>query len=537
PDTVFLAQRGKDGAWIQLTYGEAWKKIQLIGQFILDSEASVERPIAILSGNSIEHGLLALAAMHVGIPHAPISPAYTLKSTDYAKLRYCIEMLTPGLLFVQEGQLFEEAIQNVAPSISVVTVDNNLSHAICFDHILNTEVTERVNDAHNRVGPETIAKILFTSGSTGWPKGVINTHGNMTTNWQQITQTFPFFKNGGLQLMDWLPWNHTFGGNHNFGLTLYNGGSLYIDGGNPTPQAISTTVKNLRDLAPTVYFNVPKGFEELIPYLKEDDALRKLFFSRLQMIFFAAASMSQLVWDELEKLAVETIGKKILIASGFGMTEASPSAFFNTTYGSHSGILGVPVPGLEVKLVPDGDKLEARFKGANITRGYWRNSRVTAKAFDKEGFYKTGDAFKFCDPDNPNEGMLFDGRFSEDFKLSSGTWVRVGVLRSQLIAEGNGFLKDAVITGHNRDYLGAILFLDPHHCLRLSGLGAGADMKTLVNAAPVREAVQRLLDVLSEQSTGSSTRVRRALLADFELSIEKGEITDKGTINQRAVVS
>jgi len=412
-----------------------------------------------------------------------------------------------------------------------------LSKSICFNEVLQTEITEKVQRANEGIHPDTIAKILFTSGSTGLPKGVINTHKNIVTNWQQITQTFPFFKHGLLQLVDWLPWSHTFGGNHNFGLTLFNGGSLYIDEGNPTPKGLQTTVRNLRDFAPTVYFNVPKGFEELIPILKNDDELRSLFFSRLKMLFYAAASMPQHIWDELDKLAVKTIGKRVLISSGYGMTEASPSAMFNTRYGSFSGMLGVPVPGLEIKLVPTGDKLEARFKGDNMTPGYWRDTKATAAAFDEEGFYKTNDSLRFADTKDPNEGMLFDGRITEDFKLNSGTWVSVGVLRSKLISAGNGLIKDAVITGQDRAYLGAIIFPDLRFCAKLCGLDKNAQLKKLVTSELVLGKLQEVLNTMSIQSTGSSTKIQRAMFADFELSIEKGEGTDKGSINQRAILS
>ncbi|MFM1879250.1 MAG: hypothetical protein RLZZ241_2116 [Bacteroidota bacterium] len=535
PNTVFLAQRTPGGIWQTLTYQQTWEQVQHLGQFLLNAGLSEARPLAILSGNSLEHGVLALAAMHVGIPYAPISPAYCLRSAKFEKLTHCIDLLTPGLVFAAHGKFFGPALATLPSDIGVMTLTQVPEGACAFENALQTPVTDAVAKAHAQLHAGTIAKILFTSGSTGLPKGVINTHGNITTNWKQITQIFPFFKNGGLQLMDWLPWNHTFGGNHNFGLTLFNGGTLYIDAGNPTAEGIQTTVNNLKDLAPTVYFNVPKGFEELIPYLKKDEAFRTHFFSRLKMFFYAGANMSQKVWDDLEALAVQATGKKLLISSGLGMTEASPSAMFNTHLGSKPGALGVPVPGITLKLVPDGDKLEARFKGNNLTPGYWRNPEATAAAFDEEGYYKTGDAIQFLDPSNPNTGMWFDGRIAEDFKLSSGTWVNVGVLRAKLIAHGDGVVRDAVITGHDRDYLGAILIPEINRCRELlSGTpSANLPLEELVLAPEMQDFLQQHLDAWAQTSTGSSTKIKRALFAGFELNIDLGEITDKGSINQR----
>lgn len=536
PDRVFLAQRAAGGEWQEITYLEAWNKVLCIAEFLLHSPVCEETPIAILSGNSIEHGLLALAALHVGIPYAPISPPYSLRSKDYIKLRHCLELLTPGLVFVQNGRIFGNALKTAGSGLPVIAVEDPLEGHLLFGDICKTPISGQVAEAHNKINPDTVAKILFTSGSTGWPKGVINTHENITTNWRQITQTFPFMKNGGLVLIDWLPWHHTFGGNHNFGLTLYNGGTLFIDEGNPTPAGIQTTIENLRDIAPSVYFNVPKGFEELIPVLKRDRKLREHFFSRLKMFFYAGASMPQHVWDGLEELAYETTGKRLLIATGLGMTEASPSALFNTELGSRSGMLGVPVPGLKVKLVGDGDKFEARFKGKNITPGYWRNPEATRKAFDEQGYYKTGDALKMIDCDHPNKGMLFDGRISEDFKLDTGTWVRVGLMRSRLIKAGKGVVRDAVIAGHDKSYIAAIIIPDLHQCRKLTGLDELADIETVVRHPLVVSAVQEMIDAIGAESTGSSTCIRKAVIADFELDMDKGEVTDKGSINQRTVL-
>ncbi|MCJ7465374.1 MAG: feruloyl-CoA synthase [Maribacter sp.] len=537
PKTVFLAQRGLDGQWQTLNYEEVWAKVQSIAQYLLNNDISSERPVVILSGNSLEHGLMALAAMHIGIPYSPLSPAYSLRSTDFRKVRQCIDLLSPGLIFVQNAKEFETALMLIAPSVPVIAVSNPIEGNIRFEELLKVDATQEVMKAYDQVGPDTVAKILFTSGSTGEAKGVINTHGNITANWQQITQTFPFIANGTLTLIDWLPWNHTFGGNHNFGITLYNGGTLYVDEGNPTLEGFSKTLDNLRSIAPTIYFNVPRGYDLLIPHLKADKELSKLFFSRLKMLFFAGASLPQHIWHDLDDLAKKSIGKRLLIASGYGMTETSPSALFNTVFGSLSASLGVPVPGLKVKLVPDGDKFEARFRGKNVSPGYWRNREVTVEAFDEEGFFKSGDALRLVNNDNANAGLVFDGRLTEDFKLSSGTWVNVGLLRERLIEMGNGLIKDAVITGHNRAYLGAIIFPDLHYCAKLAELNDSTKIQEVINADMVLLALQEVLNILGKNSTGSSTLIKRAIFSDFLPLIERGEVTDKGSINQQAVLS
>ncbi len=537
PEQIFLAQRDKRRQWQTITYRETLDQVLRLSQFLLDQNLTTERPLAILSGNSVEHGLMALAALHIGLPYTALAPAYSLRSTDFAKLRHVLEKLTPGLLFVQNGATFQNALSIAASGTPVVAVDQPLEGHFHFQEILQTAITPKVEVAFEKIKPGTIAKILFTSGSTDLPKGVINTHGNITSNWQQITQTFPFMENGGLTLIDWLPWNHTFGGNHNFGLTLFNGGSLYIDDGNPTPDGLPRTIANLKAIAPTVYFNVPKGFEQLIPIFQEDESLRTHFFSRLKLFFYAGAGMPQTVWDDLEQLAFDATGKRLLIGTGLGMTEACPSAMFNTEFGSSTGNIGVPVPEMDIKLVPSEGKLEARLKGPNITPGYWRNPEATDKAFDEAGYYCTGDALKFVDPTDPSKGMVFDGRIAEDFKLDTGTWVNVGILRSKVLAAAAGLLQDVVLAGHDRSFVSAILFPDLNNCRRLTGNAFDGTLQSVIHHPELLNKLQQMLENLAAQSTGSSTFVKRAVLAGFQLSIDRGELTDKGSVNQRQVLA
>jgi feruloyl-CoA synthase len=541
PDRVFMADRGNDGEWRKLTYAEALSKVRSIGEALLQRELSAERPIVILSGNDLEHQLLCLAAMHVGIACAPVSPAYSLISSDFGKLRYIINLLTPGLIFASDGRLFARAIEQVVPDdVELVTARNAVDHRATtpFPNLANTPATQRVEAAHAAVGPDTIAKFLFTSGSTGHPKGVINTQRMLCANQMMIRLAQPFFADEPPVIVDWAPWHHTAGGNHNVGISLFNGGSFFIDEGKPMPGGIEASVRNLREVAPTWYFNVPKGYEALLPHLRADDALRKNFFSRLRIMFYAGAGMAQHVADELQQLAIDTCGERILLITSLGATETAPMAVIRTWDSERAGNIGLPAAGVELKLVPAQGKFEARLRGPNITPGYWRAPELTAKAFDNEGFYCLGDALKFEDADDPGRGLLFDGRITEDFKLATGTWVGFGMVRAGLIEHFAPFVRDVVITGADRDEIGALIFPDVQACRRLTpDLATDASAETVVADPRIIKEFTFLLRTLAAKSTGSSNRVCRAVLMSEPPSLDLGEITDKGSINQRAVLN
>ncbi len=539
PDQVFLAQRDANDAWRTLTYAQVLDQVERIAAALLRRGLSAERPIAILSGNSIEHALLALAAMHVGIPYAPISPAYSLMSSDFGKLRMILELLTPGLVFAADGGAFGRAIEATVPGDAELVVAANppaSRKATPFAELIGAPDAQSVAAAHARVGADTIAKFLFTSGSTGSPKAVINTQRMLCANQSMIVDGFCYVADEPPVVVDWLPWSHTFGSNHNFNLVLVNGGSLYIDDGNPTPAGAPKTARNLREIAPTIYFNVPKGYEALVPHLRADEVLRKNFFSRLKLMFYAGAGLNQATWDDLTQLAIETTGERIIFLTSLGSTETAPAALACSWESGRAGNIGLPFPGVELKLVPNEGKLEARLRGPNITPGYWRQPAQTQAAFDEEGFYKIGDALKFADPDDPSKGLLFDGRIAEDFKLSTGTWVSVGPLRARFIDHFAPYVRDVVLAGADRDDIGALVFPDIEACRRLAGLSADADAARIVEHPKVRAKFAALMQSLAAMSPGSSTRVARAVAMAEPPSMDKSEATDKGSINQRAVL-
>jgi feruloyl-CoA synthase len=536
PERIFIAQRDAAGGWRKLTYAQTLAAVRAVAAALLERKLSPERPIAILSGNDIEHALLALAAMHVGIPYAPISVPYSLLSQDFGKLKAIVDILTPGLVFAANGAAFARAIAAAVPAnVEIAVTVNPLPDrpTTLFSALLATPPAASVEAAHATVTAETIAKVLFTSGSTGQPKGVINTQLMLCANQAMIRGGLAFLADEPPVLIDWLPWNHTFGSNHNFGIVLDNGGSLYIDEGKPLPGAIEATARNLRDVAPTIYFNVPKGFEMLLPYLTAEPPLREKFFSRLKVLFYAGAALPQHVLDTYHRLAFATVGERILFMSSLGSTETAPAALACSWESERAANIGLPLPGVDLKLVPREGKLEARLKGANITPGYWRAPALNADAFDDEGYYKIGDALKFADPADPAKGLLFDGRLSEDFKLATGTWVSVGPLRAAFIAHFAPLVRDVVFAGADRDDVSALVFPDLDACKKLaSGLApdATADARVVAEFA-------RLLDSFVAASTGTSNRVTRMILLAEPPSLDIGEMTDKGSINQRAVLA
>ncbi|MDO5623165.1 MAG: feruloyl-CoA synthase [Pseudomonadota bacterium] len=547
PNETFIAQRerlqgGQLGDWRRVSYAQALAAARHIGQALLDRGLSEERPVVILSENGIDHALLALGCMQAGIPFSPASPAYSTISKDFGKLRHVIDTLTPGLVWAEDGERYGPALAAVTPAGCEIAVSRHADHAhlegrpiTLLADLLATEPTPAVDAAQAATTPDTIVKFLFTSGSTKLPKAVINTHRMWCANQQQMRQSMPILTQERPVLIDWLPWNHTFGGNHNVGLVLNNGGTLYIDEGKPTPALVGETLRNLREIAPTMYFNVPTGFEAIAHAMKTDDALRRNFLSRVKMLFYAGASLAQPVWNALFDAAEREVGERIVMTCGFGMTESGPYGLFPGSHAIQAGELGLPTPGMECKLVPADGKTELRYRGPNITPGYWRSPQATAEAFDDEGFFRTGDAVLWVDAADPHRGLRFDGRIAEDFKLATGTFVSVGPLRGRVIAGGAPYIQDVVVTGLNRTEVGALVF--PTQAVRsLVDLPADAPLAQVLKQHTVLQKFQSLVTDLSLTATGSANRVTRLMLMAEPPSIDLGEVTDKGSVNQRAVL-
>ena len=539
PEQTFIAARQADGEWRRISYAQMLDSVRSIAQSLLSYGLSADKPLVLLSGNDIEHLQLAFGALYAGIPYCPVSPAYSLLSQDFAKLRHVCDLLQPGLVFVSDAEPFQRAIDTVLPvETPLITVRGQVTgrRQVSFASLLEQRGSAEAEAAFASTGPDSIAKFLFTSGSTKLPKAVITTQRMLCANQQMLLQTFPVFGEEPPVLVDWLPWNHTFGGSHNVGIVLYNGGSFYLDDGKPTAQGFAQTLRNLKDVSPTAYLTVPKGWEELASALEQDPELREVFFKRISLFFFAAAGLSQSVWDRLDRVAEQHCGERIRMMAGLGMTEASPSCTFTTGPLSMAGYVGLPAPACEVRLVPVDGKLEARFRGPHIMPGYWRSPQQTLEAFDAQGFYCSGDALKLADPREPQLGLMFDGRIAEDFKLSSGVFVSVGPLRSRAVLEGSPYVQDLVITAPDRECLGALVFARMFECRKLSGLAPDASDAEVLASAPVREWFADWLQQLNREATGNASRLEWIALLDKPASIDRGEITDKGSINQRAVL-
>ncbi|MBI2744282.1 MAG: feruloyl-CoA synthase [Burkholderiales bacterium] len=543
PERTFMARRaqlgeGRTGDWQRISYAQALDSARRIGQALLDRKLSAERPVVILSENTLEHALMSLGCIYAGVPYCPVSPAYATISQDYDKLKHVLTTLTPGLVFAADGARYGRAIAaTVGADVEVVLAQGTVEGraTTSFEALRNTTPTAAVDDAMHAVRPDTIAKFLFTSGSTKMPKPVINTHRMWCANLQQITLSMPVIAEAPPVFVDWLPWNHTFGGNHNVGLTLMHGGTLYIDDGKPTAALIAETLRNLREIAPTLYFNVPTGFEMIAQAMKTDAELRRNLLSRLRMFFYSGAGLAQPVWDSLHQTAEAEVGERIVMATGLGMTESAPSAMFTNSPNVKAGDIGTPVPGMTLKLIDVDGKTEVRYRGPNVTPGYWRSEQATRDAFDEEGYLCTGDAVQWIDPQDVHRGLKFDGRIAEDFKLSTGTFVSVGPMRAKVIVTGAPYVQDVVLTGLNMKEVGALIFPSPA-CRGVSGLGADAPWEAVLASEPVRQRLQAVINQLAREATGSANRIARALLLAEPPSIDKGEVTDKGSINQRAVL-
>ena len=535
PDRVWMAERGPDDAWVTVSYSELLTSIQSIGQRLLDLNLSTDRPLVILSGNSIAHALIALGAQYVGIPSAALAPAYALMGGDYAKLSGIRDQITPGAVFADNLTPFLPAIEAVFPDLPrfAVTGDGLVA---AWDDVLKTPVTPAVAQANAATNPDTVAKFMFTSGTTGSPKAVILTQRMMCANMEMVADCFAYFRDEPPVLLDWAPWNHVASGTKVFNIALYNGGTYYIDQGKPSPKMIGETIRNLREVSPTWYFNVPVGYEMLITAMKEDKSLAKCFFQNAKLMMYAGAAMAQHTWEDLAKLSIEVTGRKVTLSTGLGATETTPFALQQIEDQDSPGNVGVPARGLTLKLVPNEGKFEARIKAPSVTPGYWRNEKLTAEAFDEDGFYCLGDALRFADLDDPSKGFFFDGRVAENFKMATGTWVAVGALRGKLNNALEGLAADVVIAGEGRDELGALLVPFRPAIEKVVPNGATLSDDALLAHPALRDKIEALLSAYNKQAGGSSLRVPRVRFLTEPLSLDKGEVTDKGSVNQRAVL-
>lgn len=540
PERVWMADRQGRGAWRKVTYAHALDSVRRIGQFLLNRGLSVERPLLILSENSIEHALMALGAQHVGVASAAIAPAYAT-SNDLGKLNHIRDQITPGLVFAEDAVPCSRALAEIfddgTPFVAVGDLPAGRTNCFRFADVLKTEPTDAVDRAFAAVGPDTVAKFLFTSGTTGSPKAVIQTQRMLCSNQEMVADCYAFFRDEPPIVVDWAPWNHTASGNKVFNLVIYNGGTYYIDRGKPTAALIGQTLDNIRDVSPTWYFNVPVGYEMLIQAMREDEELRRSFFREIKVLMYAGAGMAQHTCEALLAMCESTLGHQVPLGTGFGSTETAPFATYCTDQQDRPGNIGIPAQGVTLKLVPIENKYELRLKGPNVTPGYWRNAKLTVEAFDDEGFYRIGDTVKLVVPGDPRAGFYFGGRITENFKLQTGTWVGVGQLRAQLVNQFVGLIRDAVITGENRAELGALLLPFMPALRELVPGSHNLSDAEIMDHPNVRAKIAVKVAEHQRQTTGSSTSVMRVLIMREPLRFEKGEVTDKGSVNQRAVLA
>ena len=538
PDRTFLAERDGSGGWRRLDYAGAAAKSAAIGQALIERGHGPDRPVAILSDNSIDFGLLQLGCMHVSVPVMPVSPAYSLMSRDFEKLKGTIAHHDPSAVFVDRPGPFAAALDALDMEGRTLVTSDGEGGTESLAEWAATPVTDALEARLAEVGPDTVAKILLTSGSTGLPKGVINTQRMLCGNQAQTIFSYPFLLERPPVICDWLPWNHTFGGNFCFNMTIFHGGTFWLDDGKPAPGLFDRTLANLREVEPTLYLNVPRGYDVLVRALEADAELRDRLLGDLDVLFFAGAALPQSLREKLDALSVAARGARTPIVTSLGSTETAPAATYMTWDSDAWGNIGVPLPGVEMRLAPNGDKLEARFRGHTISPGYWGSPELTRKAFDEDGFFRIGDAVKFLDEDDPARGLLFDGRVTENFKLLSGTWVAVGTLRLAVISAAAPVLQDAAITGHDRDEIGIVGFPSLPGCRTLCpDIGDDETLEDVVARPEIRERLRAGLAAHNEENRGSSTRIARAVLSPEPPVIDAGEITDKGYINQRAVLA
>lgn len=535
PDRLWMAERDDTGAWAGVRYADLLTRIRSIGQALLDLGLSADRPLVILSGNSVAHALMALAAQYVGIPSAALAPAYSLATQGFEKLGSIQSQITPGAVFADQPDRFAAAINAVFPALPILGLKGP-QLAITWDALNATRVTDAVDRANAATGPDSVAKFMFTSGTTGSPKAVIQTQRMLCSNMAMVFDCYAFLQKEPPILLDWAPWNHVASGNKVFNMAIYGGGTFYVDQGKPAPHLIGETIRNLHDVSPNWFFNVPVGYEMLVEAMRGDDALRRSYFKNLKLMMYAGAAMAEHTWAELDRLAIDTTGGRVFLSTGLGATETAPFALFCTEQQDVPGNIGVPAKGMVLKLVPNEGKLEARLKGPNVTPGYWRDPDLTSQAFDDEGFYRLGDALRFADPDDPARGFFFDGRVAENFKLATGTWVAVGALRARLIDALGGLARDVVIAGEGRDDLAALLVPFRPAIERIVPGGENMDDAALFDHPDLRAEIARLLAAHNARATGSSLRMPRVMVLDAPLSLDRGEVTDKGSVNQRMVL-